>query len=768
MRRRLSFLICLMMTVCIWACGVTPARPSQILAKEPPSLKVWFSQNDSENKVLEQIASRFTSETGIPVEVVPRVNVFNAKNDLVNNAETDARPDIVFMQAPDIGELVVSGYLLPLDIGDETRSRYADAAFEAFRYGGEIYGAGYSIELYGLIYNKNLISEDHLPETWSEFFDRAEQLTLKNADGTIAQYGALLDCKDVWFNYPIIRNFGGYYYGVDRNGGYNPFDIGYNNEGMIQYCEFLKEKMRTGIILRGQNQSQSEISAEFMEGRVAMIIYGLWTASYWQNAGIEYGIVGLPRRDDGTMSKPLATVNGFVINRFTFHREEALRFLAYILRDDHQQMLIEAANHHERKTGLRTPVNLSVINSAYVQSDEILRGISEIGFDCEPFPNIPEGTIWYNYTSPALKSIFFDGVDTKTKLDELSESIRSDVQKMNIVPEPVSLPWYAWLILGATVVTAAWIYILSRRKRRPVLYRLHYHRGETMLAWGLLMPLLILLGMFYLFPILHNIYLSMTDFSGVNLKNYSFVGFYNYQQIFTDGLKGFAALLAWTVLFATLVVTISFIFGTFIAVLLDKIDARLAKIYRIIYILPWVVPSVIILLMWSGMLSDNGSISKLLGIADPLGQPWKARFWTILVMIWFSFPYYMIVAYSFLKAIPKDYYEASSVDGAGPVRQFFSITLPLVFRAVLPTLIMGFIMQFNQFGVYILTGGGPFSGRLGEPGATDLLITHVFNLAFNSKRYALAAAYSVVIFIFVSVFSVAAMRVGKASPDRLG
>jgi ABC-type sugar transport system permease subunit len=74
---------------------------------------------------------------------------------------------------------------------------------------------------------------------------------------------------------------------------------------------------------------------------------------------------------------------------------------------------------------------------------------------------------------------------------------------------------------------------------------------------------------------------------------------------------------------------------------------------------------------------------------------------------------------------------------------------------------MGLIMQFNQFGVYLLTQGGPAGDTLGAPGATDLLITYVFNTAFNTKRYAMAASYSVVIFFFVGGFALSAMILGK-------
>ena len=282
-----------------------------------------------------------------------------------------------------------------------------------------------------------------------------------------------------------------------------------------------------------------------------------------------------------------------------------------------------------------------------------------------------------------------------------------------------------------------------------------------------MLPMILLLAIFYVYPIFHNFYLSFTNYCAVNLRDYGLVGFANYQKIFKEGISGLLSMSIWTIVFAFSVIAISFILGTLLATLLDSANAKIAKIYRLIYILPWVIPTVITLLMWQGLLeTEGGLINQILSIFGIGKVPWltnplMARISTILVMVWFSFPYYMIIAFGFLKSIPKDYYEAARVDGGTKSFIFFKITLPLIFRALIPTLIMGFIMQFNQFGVYMLTQGGPASDVLGNPGATDLLITYVFNTAFNSKRYSLAASYSVIIFIFVAIFALITMRINK-------
>lgn len=739
------------------------------------TLVVWFDNKEGENAALREIASVYENKAGVKVEIIDRRSVFDAPKDLVNNADVEGGPDLVFMQAPDIGDLVSSGYIEPLELDEDLRSRFVDTAISAFTLDGMAYGIGYSIETSGLLYNKKLISEEELPKTWNEFWETAERLTVPDGQGGYSQYGTLLNCRDMWFTYPIIREYGGYYYG-QSNGRYNPYDIGLNNEGMLAYISRMKDAKAKGLVLKSPIMMESHIVAEFSKGRAAMILYGLWSTSTFKSGGIDYGLSKLPRRSDGSASLPLATVVGFVVNAHSDQKDIAKDFYEYICRDEHQMSLIMAGNKQDKKTGERNPANKYCIESDYIQSDEILSSISEIGSECEPFPNIPEGTIWYNYTNTAFQAIFFGDsngreIEPQPMLDELVEAISSDVEKMNLSPEPVEIqPWVKYAAAAAILLIFLLIALRIRKNALLGVFK-RFSRHVTILAWILLAPIIIMLILFYVFPIFHNIYISMTDYSGLNLDSYNFVGFYNYKQIFTEGLNGLASMIIWTILFALSVVTLSFIFGSWLAAILNKLDARISKIYRVIYILPWVIPTVITLLMWQGLLSEGGLINTLLNIIGIrslpfLSNPLLARISTILVMVWFGFPYYLIVALGFIQSISGDCYEAACIDGASKAKTFFRITLPMIFQAMLPTLIMGFIMQFNQFGVYMLTGGGPSTGKLGDPGATDLLITYVFNLAFNTKRYSMAAAYSVLIFLFVGAFSMAAMRTGKSGAIR--
>ena len=746
--------------------------PSVAFASEP--VRVWFSHIEAENETLRAIAREFTSETGIPVEIISRRSVFDAPADLVNNAELSDRPDVIFMQAPDIGGLVASGYLLPLKIGQDLRGRFAEVAFTAFSYQGNVYGIGYSVDTSGLVYNKALIAPSDLPKTWEDFFETACALTKTNEEKKVIQYGTRLNPKDMWFNYPIIREYGGYYYGTLPNGSYNAYDIGLDCESMLGYVERMKRAMNENLTISNPNHTESHISHDFACGKVAMILYGLWNAQIYQNMGVDYGIAPLPRHRDGSVSRPLSTVQGFVINRFSLQPEAAWAFLNYMSRDENQQRLIESGNRGPQKTGERNPANIAVMSSSYIQSDEILSSLCQIGKQSEPFPNIPEGPIWYNYTPTAFRTIFFGDqkereVDPEQHLCMLADRIRADVAAMNERADPLLLPdWlWVWVLCAFSGGVGLWLFI--RRKRPRSRYRERPSKKETLLAWLLLTPLILLVAFFYLYPIGHNVYLSLTDYSGINLRDYRVVGLTNYRYLFTAQIAGLVSLTLWTIGFAVSVIGLSFLLATLFATLLERIRFSLSRVYRVIFILPWVIPAVITLLMWQGLLeTEGGLVNQLLGAFGLPAVPWLshpiwARVSVVLVMTWFSFPYFMVIVQGLLKTIPQSFYDVARIEGANAYRVFTGITLPWVFRAMLPMLIMGLVMQFNQFGVYLLTQGGPAGDTLGAPGATDLLITYVFNTAFNTKRYALAASYSVIIFLFVGGLALGTMILRKAA-----
>lgn len=242
-----------------------------------------------------------------------------------------------------------------------------------------------------------------------------------------------------------------------------------------------------------------------------------------------------------------------------------------------------------------------------------------------------------------------------------------------------------------------------------------------------------------------------------------FVGAQNFTTMFTDSrLQGpFLSILGWTFAFAILSVLTTFALGLALAIVFNDERVKGRTFYRAMLILPYAFPGFLAALVWKGMLNrDFGIINQVLlsgANINWLGDGDLAKLSILLVNLWLGFPYMFLICTGALQAIPGELTEAGIVDGAGPLRRFWSITLPLLMVSVAPLLIASFAFNFNNFSlIYMLTGGGPnYPGLPIIIGETDILISMVYSVAFESgiKQYGLASAMSIMIFFIVGFIS---------------
>ncbi|GAA4705076.1 ABC transporter permease subunit [Kocuria gwangalliensis] len=247
-----------------------------------------------------------------------------------------------------------------------------------------------------------------------------------------------------------------------------------------------------------------------------------------------------------------------------------------------------------------------------------------------------------------------------------------------------------------------------------------------------------------------------------------FVGLQNFAAIFNPEILGgpFVSVTLWTFVFAILSVALTFFLGLLLAILFNDKNLKFRTVYRAIIFLPYAFPAFLSILIWAGLLNaDFGYINQVLlgGANIPwLDNPWLARASLLMVNLWLGFPYMFLVTTGALQSIPSELYESAEMDGAGAAQRFRSITLPMLMVAVGPLLIASFAMNFNNFNViYLLTGGGPqnLESTTGV-GATDILISFVYKIAFagGTNDYGVASALSILIFIMVALVSALTFR----------
>ncbi len=243
------------------------------------------------------------------------------------------------------------------------------------------------------------------------------------------------------------------------------------------------------------------------------------------------------------------------------------------------------------------------------------------------------------------------------------------------------------------------------------------------------------------------------------------VGFSNFTRVLTDSaIAGpFVRTLVWNFGFALASTGGTFVLGLLLAIALHSDRVRGRTLYRVLLVLPYAMPSFAMLLVWRDMFNtDFGLINNLLRLdVDWFGGAASARTAVILVQLWLGYPYMFLVATGALQAIPRELAEASRIDGASAWGGFRRITLPLLMVALTPLLISSFAFNFNNFNaVYLTTEGAPFPADNPANGATDLLITYTYRLAFGGSgaQYGYAAAISIFIFLIVAVVSAVSFR----------
>jgi ABC-type sugar transport system permease subunit len=245
------------------------------------------------------------------------------------------------------------------------------------------------------------------------------------------------------------------------------------------------------------------------------------------------------------------------------------------------------------------------------------------------------------------------------------------------------------------------------------------------------------------------------------------VGLKNFSDFTTSpALRGpLVRIVTWNFIFPTVSVLSTFFLGLAIAILFNDPDFPLKKLIRSLLLIPYTIPGLISIIMWRGMLnSEFGVVNRFLENFIQQAPRWTTEpFWAqvaiLIVNLWLGYPYFMLVTSGALQSIPSDIYEAAKIDGATGWQSFRRITLPLLLVAVGPLLIASYVFNFNNFNLIYLfiSGGPPIVGASTQAGHTDILLSYVYKLAFESGgrgvQYGLASAISIFVFIIVGAIT---------------
>lgn len=259
-------------------------------------------------------------------------------------------------------------------------------------------------------------------------------------------------------------------------------------------------------------------------------------------------------------------------------------------------------------------------------------------------------------------------------------------------------------------------------------------------AWPLLLPALIPVALFSVYPLLQGLYLGFTDSRAGRNVTTSFVGLDQYARLLGNELfwSSFRIGLIW----AFAVTILQFLAALGLAQLLNA-NLALRGLTRTLALVPWAMPPVIIAIMWKLLLNPNYGVA---GNVNWLGEFATALPAVIVVGVWAGMPQTTITLLAGLQSIDGALYEAAAVDGAGAWRQFWHVTLPGLRPVIIAITTLDFIWNINSFGlVYVLTAGGP-------GGQTMLPMLFAYNEAFKYGNFGYASAMGGVMVVLIVGF----------------
>jgi arabinogalactan oligomer/maltooligosaccharide transport system permease protein len=319
----------------------------------------------------------------------------------------------------------------------------------------------------------------------------------------------------------------------------------------------------------------------------------------------------------------------------------------------------------------------------------------------------------------------------------------------------------------------------------------NFRLSRSLQPYLYLVPAFVVMAVITFYPLIFQVWMSFHDFGQINFRVRNpvpaeFVGLDNYIRVATSKLQipnfEFARLVLFNLWWAFSNVVIHVIIGVLIAVVLNTQGLRFRGIYRALFILPVVIPPIIVATVWRNMFDpDAGAVNLglqglggLFGISadhpafhlnwlrqpdDPI--PWLplplAFFAMLIANTWLGWPLNSVVATGALQAIPGELYEAAEMDGASPWQKFRNVTIPFLRPAMLPYAIYGFVITFNLFFLpFFMTQGEPF-------GRTEILVTQAYRLAYERRLFGVAAAFAVYLFFLLLVITLVTNRLAKAT-----
>ncbi|WP_060861221.1 extracellular solute-binding protein [Paenibacillus riograndensis] len=388
----------------------SPATHTASEAPKPEKLTIWANDAEKELAAMKKIVEKFTTETGVKVEVVP-VNAREQAKTFSLDGPAGRGPDLWWATHNSMGKNVLQGLAEPYELSDDIISSYPAKTIKAVTQNGKIYNLPMVAETAILYYNKELLPE--APQKWTELESFAASYTDKKQD----KYGFLIDGTNFYYTNMFMQGYGAYIFNYKEDTGYDSNDIGLNNEGAVKGAQLVQSWFKKGYL--PQSITGDVMDGLFKEGKVgAVISVPSSLMNYKQALGEKLATAPIPMLDNGTRPPSFLGLKGWVLSPYSKNKEWATKLALYLTND-------ESLSYYFQNAG-EVPAKTAMLDSDLVTKDPYFSAVGEQSKSATPTPNNPE----ISQTWAPMQSAFTflsQGSDAKEVLDEAVSQLKEQI-----------------------------------------------------------------------------------------------------------------------------------------------------------------------------------------------------------------------------------------------------------------------------------------------------------------------------------------------------
>lgn len=387
-------------------------------------LAIWVGEQLQE--MFEKIADDYEKETGFPV-VVNTYTGLTASDKLALDGPFGKGGD-VYVQGGggDLAQAVEKGLFKELSASEmELETKFISGAQGLMQYKGKLYGVPLGIETNAMFYNKDILPE--FPETWEALVEWAKSYN-HFGDGIKTKeekFGLLIDYTNPYYTWAINEAYGAYIFGKDKDGNWNPQDIGIDTDGSIEATKLIKGMIDEKVI--PTNMAITLMQSKFTSKKAAVILDGSWDLANFRKAGINVGIAPIPsiQISDTERGIPVAFSGGYglAVNSYSLNPDESVDFLKFATRDEY---VLEYYN----ATG-RIPATKGCEAMDEVANDECLKGFYKQLEYSYPQPSINEMNAVWDPLTAAATAIYVNNEDIATVLHKVKNDVLENIKLLN-------------------------------------------------------------------------------------------------------------------------------------------------------------------------------------------------------------------------------------------------------------------------------------------------------------------------------------------------